>query len=292
MMRLLLALLLALPVRAAPAVWEVRTATTTITLFGTVHALPRATDWFSPLIVQRLDAADALVLEAIVPEDPATLLPVVMLLARSPGLPTLASRVSAPLRPRLAAAQERLRTGSLDAYESWYAALVLASAQDAANGVDPRRGVEAVLTARARLTNKAIDALETPEEQLRLFDLLPPADQDVLLARTVEDLPGARAELTATVADWQAGRTEALAARLNEELASPPGVRKLLLTDRNARFAAWIVNRLNRPGNVFIAVGAGHLAGPDSVQAALAKYGVSAVRLDTAAPARPRTRRR
>jgi len=34
-----------------------------------------------------------------------------------------------------------------------------------------------------------------------------------------------------------------------------------------------------RPGTVFIAVGAGHLAGPDSVQAKLAKLGVKAERV-------------
>ena len=40
-----------------------------------------------------------------------------------------------------------------------------------------------------------------------------------------------------------------------------------------------------RPGTVFIAVGAGHLAGPDSVQAALAAHGLRATRV-------PQSRRR
>ncbi|MEG8018125.1 TraB/GumN family protein [Sphingomonas sp. LR55] len=37
--------------------------------------------------------------------------------------------------------------------------------------------------------------------------------------------------------------------------------------------------RLGTPGTVFIAVGAGHLAGKDSVQAQLAKLGVKAERV-------------
>jgi len=34
-----------------------------------------------------------------------------------------------------------------------------------------------------------------------------------------------------------------------------------------------------KPGTVFVAVGAGHLAGPDSVQAQLARLGVKAQRI-------------
>jgi uncharacterized protein YbaP (TraB family) len=56
-------------------------------------------------------------------------------------------------------------------------------------------------------------------------------------------------------------------------------VAKVLLVDRNARWAQWIKQRMARPGTVFVAVGAGHLAGPDSVQAHLAKLGVKAERV-------------
>ena len=45
----------------------------------------------------------------------------------------------------------------------------------------------------------------------------------------------------------------------------------MLFTNRNAAWARWIQARLARPGTVFLAVGAGHLAGRDSVQAALAR---------------------
>ncbi|RZL56533.1 MAG: TraB/GumN family protein, partial [Sphingomonas sp.] len=55
--------------------------------------------------------------------------------------------------------------------------------------------------------------------------------------------------------------------------------REVPRTDRNARWATWIKQRMARPGTVFIAVGAGHLAGPESVQAQLAKLGVKAERV-------------
>ena len=53
----------------------------------------------------------------------------------------------------------------------------------------------------------------------------------------------------------------------------------LLLKDRNARWADWVKARLATPGTVFIAVGSGHLAGPDSVQAMLKARHVKTRRL-------------
>jgi uncharacterized protein YbaP (TraB family) len=41
----------------------------------------------------------------------------------------------------------------------------------------------------------------------------------------------------------------------------------------------WIKQRLTKPGKVFIAVGAGHLAGRGSVQEQLAKQGITATRV-------------
>ena len=55
--------------------------------------------------------------------------------------------------------------------------------------------------------------------------------------------------------------------------------RRLLLTDRNARWAEWVEKRLEQPGTVFMAVGAGHLAGKDSVQDFLAKRNVKVKRI-------------
>ena len=58
-----------------------------------------------------------------------------------------------------------------------------------------------------------------------------------------------------------------------------PELRKALFTDRNARWAEWIDVRLDKPGTVFTAVGAGHLGGKDSVQDFLAKKGIKAERV-------------
>ena len=56
----------------------------------------------------------------------------------------------------------------------------------------------------------------------------------------------------------------------------------------NAAWARWINERMQRPGTVFVAVGAGHLAGPASVPSLLGAYGIASERVphvEDAAPA-------
>jgi uncharacterized protein YbaP (TraB family) len=52
-----------------------------------------------------------------------------------------------------------------------------------------------------------------------------------------------------------------------------------LLWQRNRAWADWVVKRLDTPGTVFVAVGAGHLAGEKSVQADLAARGLTVSRV-------------
>jgi hypothetical protein len=55
---------------------------------------------------------------------------------------------------------------------------------------------------------------------------------------------------------------------------------KTMFADRNVKWADWVGRRLEKPGIVFMAVGAGHLAGKDSVQSFLAKKGISAAKVN------------
>jgi uncharacterized protein YbaP (TraB family) len=61
--------------------------------------------------------------------------------------------------------------------------------------------------------------------------------------------------------------------------AGSPSTYRLMFTDRNARWADWIAARLQTPGTVFVAVGAGHLAGKDSVLVRLAEKGIESQRV-------------
>jgi uncharacterized protein YbaP (TraB family) len=59
----------------------------------------------------------------------------------------------------------------------------------------------------------------------------------------------------------------------------PPLLRDLVVTRRNRGFAEWLVRRMDRPGTVLFAIGAGHLTGPDSVQSMLESRGLHVQRI-------------
>ena len=63
------------------------------------------------------------------------------------------------------------------------------------------------------------------------------------------------------------------------EHASPDTYR-MMFTERNVRWADWIRARMRTPGTVFVAVGAGHLAGKDSLLVRLAERGIPSQRVN------------
>src|SRR3546814_19941607 len=79
---------------------------------------------------------------------------------------------------------------------------------------------------------------------------------------------------------WAKGDPDGLAIAMNESLAATPELAKTLLWDRNARWADQLKARMDEPGTVFVAVGAGHLAGERSVQDYLKARGLTVERVE------------
>ena len=260
-----------------PAIWKVADKDTTIYLFGTVHALPKDAQWFSGPVERAYKASEELVTE--IPMDDTT-----------GDAQAIAARALLPkgqsLRDMMAPAQrmkfEEVLVGlglpveAMDRFEPWYAAMTLSLLPVMQSGYDPQTGAEAKLTAEADGKRKA--ALETVDQQIDLFDGLPENAQLAFLGETVNSVSKATSTLDAMVVEWMKGDADGLAMLLNDDLDDPV-LYKRLLTDRNARWAQWIDQRLKTPGTVFIDVGAGHLAGRESVQQQLKKRGIKARRL-------------
>lgn len=262
------------PVPARPALFIVRDADTLIWLFGTIHALPANVEWETPAVAGAIADADMLVTE-IPPPDPAALSALFLKLARHDGLPPLADRLPADRRAALARAiaKSGMSANQYDMLETWGAAVVLGSGLAHKDGADVANGVEAVLT--RRFAGRPRRALETSGSQLAFFDTLREADQRALLVRTIDGSDDYRATLSA----WSRGDVSAMA-RANDRLfAGAPALKAALLTRRNARWSQWIANRMAQPGKVLIAVGAGHLAGRDSVVALLQARGMTVSRV-------------
>ncbi|MEY3634486.1 MAG: hypothetical protein RLZZ61_896 [Pseudomonadota bacterium] len=274
------------PVKAQPAVkdvdpalWVVKDADTTIYLFGSIHILKPGLGWFDDGVKTAFDSSDQLVLELV--EPPAAEAQALFgKLALDPQGKTLRSKMNDADRAVYETAMGKLGipAPALDPFEPWAAGVTMSLLAMQKSGFDANSGVEKQLTEAAKVNNKPITGLETMEFQLGVFDTLPETEQIAFLIETAKMIDDVSTNMDKMVAMWAAAETESLAQLMNEGMTSR-ALNDALLTKRNANWAKWISAQMKKPGVKFIAVGAGHLAGPTSVQALLPAYGLTATRV-------------
>lgn len=253
---------------ARPALWAVADSDTTIYLFGTIHLLPEKYQWRTPKLDQAVAGSQELVIETVVDEkNPQKMLAAMASLAFSPGLPPLAERVPAQKRAALVAALQKsgLPPQAFDRMETWAAAFMLLGNRFKEMGLKSGAGVEAVLRQAFASQGKSIGELETNVEQLGFFDTLPEKAQRALLEGAIDEPKSMSKDFDRMLAAWVRGDINAIAKTFNEDLSASPELREALIKRRNENWSRWIKRRMASPGSVMVAVGAGHLAGRDSV---------------------------
>jgi uncharacterized protein YbaP (TraB family) len=264
-----------------PALWVIRDADSTIYLFGTVHVLRPTTVWGSDRVDAAFDSAARLILEVSNPDDQAAAMPLIQQYGISPETP-LSSLLTADELVALdtAARAMGLTAAQMDPLRPWLAALTLSVAPLTRAGYDPQSGVDLLLKARAEAAGKPVTGFETIDEQIRILAGFPEAGQLAFLRSTLEDFEDATVELDKLVTAWAAGDVEAIETVGVEPMRDASELMyQSLLVNRNANWAAQIETLLEGSGTVFIAVGAAHLAGDDSVQVQLAHRGVTVERV-------------
>jgi uncharacterized protein YbaP (TraB family) len=259
-----------------PAMWQVADRDTTIYLFGTIHLLPKDYPWRTPAFDKAVAGSQTLVVETIIDtSNPQALAGELARLGFRSGLPPIATRVAADKRPLLetAIAKTGIPRAAYDRMETWAAAFMLLGTQFKDLGLTGEAGVESVLRAAFLQAGKPVDQLETNTEQLSMFDTLPESAQRALLEGAIDSPAEMRTQFNDMLAAWARGDVASIGATFNEDLSGSPELREALLRRRNANWTRWIAQRMAAPGSVFVAVGAGHLAGSDSVVAMLEKSG-------------------
>jgi uncharacterized protein len=246
----------AAPAERGPALWVIQDVDTTIFLFGTFHALDSQAGWFNNSVRAAFDSSDQLVLETLVPEDPAE-------------LHSILARNALAAEPRPGEPVVSATRGS-----SFVASAGQAMSAGRSMGISVDHGADAVLRRAANAGGKPVDGLESFEFQLRMFSSLPSPARPA--ARPAGDMGRMIGSMQSA---WKRGDNDSFAAVLGNVRAQSPQTYKTLFTDRNATWASWIADRMDQPGTVFVAVGTGHLIGPDSVQQYLAARGIASARI-------------
>jgi uncharacterized protein YbaP (TraB family) len=280
-----------------PAIWLLSDDDTKIYLLGTIHVLPEGFRWRSPRLDGIVADADELVVETtdVGPEGEDNALPA--LLGSLGKRPSVSSRLSPANRPKWLAMGESL--GMPPEYFDRLPPLLAIIGMGTSLSQEETRseyefGVETVLEAEFLAAGKPIGSIENTGDVLSSLLTL---DETLVIKQLDRDLSRWGGKTTDTLfpaapvkpsngpalADehaWAQGREMDVRNQFFEGTVLDHVMGKHLLDNRNRAWAAWLARRLDSPGTVLLAVGAGHLAGDNSLQEMLSRRGLTAVRLN------------
>ena len=276
---LLGALLIAAPLaRAEPAMWVIRDQDSTVYLVGTVHALRPEMLWSSEKIMKAVGESTELWLELVDADDAAAVAPLMQKYGIDTKTP-LSKKLNFDQKAKLAKVAEQygIPAATLEPMKPWLVAVMLTVLQVQKAGYDPKAGVDHLLRAQAEKEGDKVVGLETMEEQLSFFADISDREQAAFLDQTLEDAAEGVALLDRMAKAWTEGDNDTLAEVFATEMKKEaPDLYKKLIVDRNVRWSGQIEKILRGSGVHQIAVGAGHLVGPDSLQVQLARRGIRA----------------
>lgn len=262
----------------APAYWKVQKGQATVYIFGTIHLMTADVPWFTPEIQQVFDQADTLVLE-VAPEelDPAIMGP----LMGQHGVYRDGRTLRDTLPPEVYRELVEMAAGiglpeqNILPMRPWLVGVILTAQMAVAQGILPEHGVDVTLIARATELNKPIQGLETAEAQFSAFGSISEAAELELLVVSLDqlkDIAGLFAEMRDT---WLVGDLGGLKTSLIDPLLEIPEAMDKLLTNRNRSWIPGIMGLLDGDGSYFVAVGAGHLIGPENIIDLLSAQGLT-----------------
>lgn len=252
-----------------PALWKLADEDTTIYIYGTFHLLPASTDWQTEEFQQALASADTVYLEIDMSAgNEAIMQQKLMTAAMFSDGRKLKDVMSAEQYSNFETlAEERgLPAAAVEGFKPWFVGLQIQVMELVKAGYDPTKGVEKVILDKIKDQNIPIGSLETIEDQIEALTGGSDATQVASLLFGLETLNSVAGSTDLLLEEWADGDVVGLGALMGDPaLFGSQEAYDALLVNRNRNWIPEIEAILNDPGVKFIAVGAGHLAGPDSV---------------------------
>jgi uncharacterized protein len=284
LLRRALVLVLAIAAGTAHAVehhclWRVAGKHNTVYLLGSIHVL-RDSDY--PLPGDLLDAytaSQAIMMEIDLNEMDSEQVQQQMLSAAALPAGKTVQSILGPTRYQHAqtlAAAQGMDLALFEQFAPWFVAEAISQMQLMQMGFAPTAGVEMYFLERARSDGKPVRGLESAHDQIDLFESMSDERQADYLISSLEESANLPKEVDAMVDAWRHGDTRWFEAELQREFGRDPRLYQSVVAARNRKWIPKIEALLNQDRNVLVIVGAGHLAGNDSVIALLRRDGISA----------------
>ncbi|MBJ3785524.1 TraB/GumN family protein [Devosia sediminis] len=269
------------PAAAAPAIWKVSDADSSVWLFGSVHMLRADTDWRTQRLDKLISKADRVYFEAdISAAAQVEIMPISMELGFNRDGVLLSEQIGPELTDRVrdAAAEYGLPMPALLTMKPWLAATTLGSGPLLDSGFEAIHGVEMVLGEELPAERKGF--LETAEEQLGFLSSGTLDEQITMLEATLDTLPMAKADVETMISAWMDGDPETLGEAFDSQTVGYDAKMVDRIIDiRNHNWVEKIETMLGDNEAALIVVGAAHLAGDVSVVKLLEERGFSSERV-------------
>ncbi len=267
-----------------PAMWRLADPDSEITLFGTFHILPADVEWTSAKFDAAMAASETTIVEtdATSPQAQVEIQEAVAELGLNPPGVTLSQTLGPDRAAALTALAEELGVplAALEPMRPWLALISLTQVVFQKAGYDPAQGVEAAVLARAAEEGDAVAYLETAAYQIEALASLDGEEMYANFDTTIDQFAEFDALTARLLKAWRTGDVEGIERDILAPLREvSPGAYETLFTRRNRSWTGEIEALMAGEGDYFIAVGAGHLVGPDSVVAMLRDRGYAVERV-------------
>ncbi len=271
--------------------WVIHDDDSTIYITGTIHILKDGTNWRSDRLDAAFASASELWLEVAEIGDPdgiqAAVLPIVEKYAQWDGT-KLSSLLTTDEGEKLAEAFRIAGTppdiiAKTEELQPWFTNYALSRTPFTSGPFDPANGIDNALGRMAFALGHEVKGLEEVDDQIRLM-LGHAVEAQLASLRELIMTPitmnaGKERISELTFSSWARGETNMVEAMMAFALmSSDRSFTDTIFKKRNQNWAARIEKILEGSGVAFIAVGAGHLIGPDSLQVQLKKRGIETER--------------
>lgn len=277
-----------------PLLWKVSDDDNAVYLLGSFHLLKSDDYPLSGDIDAAFEASDKLVFE-VPPEQmfaPDMALKFIAAAGYSDDR-TLSKVLPAPLREKFnrVLGQRGVSIAQFDQYEPWFVTLSLVLGVSQQMGFSAEQGLDQFLMRKAAGEEKPTAGLETMDDQLRVMDAAPMAEQIKNLEEFLDkpqEMPG----LLKSVHDaWRSGDLSKLDALTRADMKrKTPESYRMVNVERNEAWLPQIRKMLDdaHKGNTLVVVGAVHLLGDDGLVERLRAKGYRVERVCSAcSPSQP-----
>ena len=263
-----------------PPIWEVRSGGNAVYLLGSIH-LGRSDMYPVGQVAEKAYRASKVVaLEA----DPTDQQAIVAAIADTFYQPpeSLQNNLPGPLLTRLSRVLERqgIPLEQAQTMKPFMVAMTLASIEYAKAGFDLSLGVDMHYARRAKQDGKPVVELESFGGQIALMNSMSDRLQESLLQVTLDSIENGEiaSQVDAMINAWKSGDGKKLHDAVSAEERKLPAAlaqefHQKFMRDRNLAMARKIESMLEGSDSHFVAIGAAHLLGQDSILQILSEKG-------------------